>query len=319
MSAPTLPEYDPTDITESAVINGLVRTWNHRATVRKREPELDDLFDLTLADYPEALIPFSGHERFLALDADVQNRIRAWAWIAYNKTVMDIEQFVVNPGFGLLVRDGFGIGIGDTHRIATLQAMVDEEYHTLMHLNASVLTRKHRGWQLSETQLPHCRTVREHGDAVARADDPRHAAILRLAYTTVAETSISAYLGLMTEDKSVQPVNRSTVALHRRDELCHSSIAGELTKIVYDSLDDGDRARLLAALATGLEAFTGSDYTTWAAILDAEHIEGAEQMLRDIEDDAGDARVVQDCSAIQRLCDELGVDLPHANAEPHQV
>ena len=109
MMPPALPEYDRADAVESAIINGLVRTWGHRATVRKPEVDLDELFDPTKADYPEDLIPFHRHDRYLALDENTQNRLRAWAWIAYNKNVMDIEQYVVNPGFGMLSRDEFAV------------------------------------------------------------------------------------------------------------------------------------------------------------------------------------------------------------------
>jgi alpha-N-dichloroacetyl-p-aminophenylserinol N-oxygenase len=308
MMLPALPDYDHADPVESAIINGLVRTWSQRATVRKQEVDLDDLFDPAKADYPEELIPFHSHDRYLALDENTQNRLRAWAWIAYNKSVMDIEQFVVNPGFGMLLRDEFGVGFGDKHKIAAVQAMVDEEYHTLMHLNASALTRRRRQWALPDTLLPRSRTVREHDAELAAAAPGRPAAIVRLAYTAAAETSISGYLALMSENDAIQPVNCATVALHRRDELCHSSVTGELLKIVFGELDSDERRQLVAALGTAVEAFTGSDFSTWAAILRAERVEGADQIIRDVEDASVGQRVVQDCSAIRRLCRDLGVE-----------
>ncbi len=160
--------------------------------------------------------------------------------------------------------------------------MVDEQYHTLMHLNASAVIRRRRGWHMPESVLPPCRTVREHRAAVAAAPDPRGQALIRLAFTTVAETSISAFLALMTEDAELQPVNRTTVALHRRDELSHASLAAELLKMVFTELGPGDRAQLLAALAAGIEAFTGSDLGTWAAIVDAERVPGGRAMLADV-------------------------------------
>ena len=160
-----------------------------------------------------------------------------------------------------------------------MQAMVDEQYHTLMHHNASVLTRRRRGWMLPESVLPPSRTVRAHREAVARAASPRAEALVRLAFTTVAETSISAYLGLLTEDDALQPVNRATVALHRRDELCHSSLAAELLKIVFAELGRTDRRVLLDALADGIVAFTGGDAATWAAIVEHERIPGGKELI----------------------------------------
>lgn len=305
---PELPGHDPTDPVESAVIRGLSRSWGRRAAVKKDEPDLDAMFEPTLRDFPDTMIPFHNDPRYLALDEHHRARIGAWAWIAYNKNVIDIEQHVVNPGFGLITSDVFGLGPHDTVTVGVLQAMVDEQYHTLMHQNANSLTRRRRGWAMPDAVLPPCRTVRAHDAAVAHALDPRHAALIRLAFTTVAETSISAYLGLFTGDETVQPVNRSTVAVHRRDELCHSSLAGELLTMVFDELDATERELLLDALATGIEAFTGNDMGTWAAIVAHEQIPGGKAMLADTAAAATAQPVVQDCSAIRRLCGHLGVE-----------
>lgn len=304
---PSLPPFDPADPVESAIISSLAASWPRRATVKRHELDLDDLFDADKDDYPDQLIPFRDDDRFRRLDEPTGDRIRAWAWIAYNKNVMDVEQYVVNPGFRLLSQDAFGTGLGDSLTVATLQAMVDEQYHTLMHLNASALTRRRRGWDMPESRLPYGPTVRHHHAAVAAADTPRESALVSLAYTTVAETSISSYLGLMTDDEQLQPVNRATVVLHRRDEYCHSSIAGELLKIVYERLARDDRRILLSGLADGLRAFESNDYGTWNAVMESEHVRHGVALVADAAHDAERRKLVQDCSAIRRLCDDLGV------------
>ncbi|NLU84733.1 diiron oxygenase [Rhodococcus sp. HNM0569] len=307
LQAPPLPAHDPADPVENAVIRGLSRSWPRRAAVKKKEPDLDELFDPDRDDYPESLMPFRTHPRYDALDEERRARLRAWAWIAYNKSVVDIEQYVVNPGFGVITSDVFGLGPGDTTTIGVMQAMVDEQYHTLMHQNANALTRRRRGWSLPDAVLPHGRTVRAHDAAVAAAADPRAAALVRFAYATVAETSISAYLGLLTGDERLQPVNRSTVAVHRRDELCHGSLAGELLTMVFDSLGAAERDRLLDLLAVGVDEFTASDLETWTAIVRHEAVPGGDGMMRDVAEFAANAPVVQDCSAIGRLGASLGV------------
>ncbi|MFF0813651.1 diiron oxygenase [Rhodococcus sp. NPDC003318] len=307
-----LPEHDPTDPVESAVIRGLVRSWPRRATVRRNEaaldgPTMDDLFDPDHADYPEQLLPFAGHPGFEGLDATVRARILAWAWIAYNKNVVDIEQDVVTPGFGVLFRDGLGAGLSDTSRAAAVQAMVDEEYHTLMHLNASALTRRRRGWPLPDAALPDGVTVRRHREAVAAADGPRAAALTTVAYATVAETSIPDYLALIANDESIQPVNRATVVLHRRDECAHASVAGELIVLVHDTLDARDRRVLESAMRDGADAFTATDTAVWSAILRAENVPDADAILREVTADPTRRRFLQDCSAVERLFARFGV------------
>lgn len=307
LHGPWLPSYDPTDVVENAVVSRLAGNWGRRASVKRSEPELDDLFDPAKADIPEELIPFRDHDRYRGLDDEKKNRLRAWGWIAYNKNVIDIEQYVVNPGFSVLSQDAFGTGLGDPLMVATMQAMVDEQYHSLMHLNASILTREKRGLPPLEKHLPYSLTVRRHHAVTGVADDPRERALTSLAFTTVAETSISEYLGLITENEALQPVNRATVALHRRDEVCHASISGELLKMVYEKLSADDRRILLNGLAEGVAAFTGNDFSTWSAILGFEGVAGAEEMIHDVQSDRGRQRLGLDCSAIRRLCDEIGI------------
>ncbi|SDU21269.1 diiron oxygenase [Gordonia westfalica] len=306
-----LPDHDASDPLETAVISGLVRSWPRRATVRRNETELDvptmdDLYDDTRVDYPESLLPFAGHPNWERLDEDVRSRVRAWGWIAYNKDVVDVEQDVVTPAFGLLFRDAFGTGFSDAGRAAVVQSMVDEEYHTLMHLNASALTRRRRGWALPDATLPQSSTVRGHREAVARADSPRAAALTTLAYATVAETSIGDYLTLIATDPTIQPVHQATVALHRRDERAHASVAVEMIAMVHDKLDSDDRTFLARALRDGVEAFTATDTAVWSAILAAEQIPDGDAMLREVADDPDRSRFLQDCSAIDRLLARFG-------------
>jgi len=303
---PELPGHDTGDPVAAAVIRGLTRSWPRRAAVKKSEPDLDALFESARDDFPDTLLPFHTHPRYLALDEPARARLRAWGWIAYNKNVIDIEQYVVNPGFGLITSDVFGLAPPDTVVVGVMQAMVDEQYHTLMHQNANALTRRGRGWALPDAVLPACRTLRAHRAELQRAVDPRHAALVQLAFTTVAETSISAYLALFTGDETVQPVNRATVAVHRRDELCHATLTGELFTTVFAELDAADRELLFDALAAGVDAFTGGDMTTWAAIVAHEQVPGGRELIADTAAATAHQPVVQDCSAIRRLCASVG-------------
>ncbi len=54
LEQPSLPEFDSDDVVESAVVARLAKNWSQRATVKKPEPELDDLFDLAKQDFPDA-------------------------------------------------------------------------------------------------------------------------------------------------------------------------------------------------------------------------------------------------------------------------
>ncbi|MFJ5223287.1 diiron oxygenase [Streptomyces sp. NPDC088400] len=302
-----LPAYDPQDPVENAVIGRLSGNWHRRAAVKRQEPVLDDLFEPDRPDYPDSLLPFHDHPTYRALDDETRAKLRAWAWIAFNKNVMDIEQHVVNPGFGLLMTDVFDTGLGETMTVAVTQAMVDEQYHTLMHLNASAVTRRRRGWRMPDSALPLGYKARRYGQRMALASEAGHREIDTLAYTTVAEISINAYLDLIADNEVIQPINRTTAALHNRDEHCHASIADEIAKAAYARLAPPRRDLFLAALADGMEAFAANDFRTWHRIVDLVGVEGGRNMVLDVEHDASRRRLLQDFGALHRLCDEMEV------------
>ncbi|OYD68950.1 diiron oxygenase [Rhodococcus sp. OK302] len=308
VAPPTLPGFDAEDPAESAIVRRLAENWSRRAAVKRSELELEDLFDTTKLDYPDSLLPFAQHPTYLALTPEQQVRLRAWAWIAFNKNVMDIERAVVNPGFELLAVDAFDIGFGDSVEVAVNQAMVDEQYHTLMHLNASSLTRRGRGLSLPTKLLPEVQTVRSRAQALAECPDARSRAVVSLAYMTVAEISISSYLDVIIDGEEIQPVNRATVRLHNRDELCHASIADALAVSVFEALDADARRRFADGAAEAMAAFAGNDFGAWQAIMDAEEISGGNRMIEDIKHSPGSELLVQDFSGIRKLFDTLGVD-----------
>jgi hypothetical protein len=302
-----MADHDPDDPVENAVIGRLAGNWTRRASVKRAEPDLDDLFEPSRPDYPEAMLPFRDHPAYQAADDDTKAKLRAWGWVSFNKNIMDIERRVVNPGFELLANDTFDTGFDESMTIAVTQAMVDEQYHTLMHLNASAVLRRRRGWRMPESALPIGHKARRYRHRIAEATDFEQHSLSALAFTTVAEVSINAYLDLVADDSEIQPINRVTATLHNRDEYCHASIADEIAKAAYARFAPGQRRYFLAALVDGLEAFAANDYTTWYRIVELVNLPGGQEMLRDIESDPSRKRLLQDFSALYRLCGEMGV------------
>lgn len=49
---------DAASAIETAIVSRLAGNWGRRATVKKAEPDLGDLFDPAKPDYPFALTPF---------------------------------------------------------------------------------------------------------------------------------------------------------------------------------------------------------------------------------------------------------------------
>lgn len=126
-----------------------------------------------------------------------------------------------------------------------------------------------------------------------------------LAFCTVSELSISAYLHLLSDDKDIQVINSTTVRLHNRDEVCHSSISGELAKIVYDYLTPAQRRFFVDTMITALRAFVANDYTTWHRILELEGIPDADRMIKEVQEDGSRLNLVRDFGGLHNLLTEM--------------
>lgn len=304
---PGLPPFDPADVAESAVIRRLAGNWRRRATVKRDEPDLDALFEADRADYPERIIPFRDHPTWQMLPEDVRSRLLSWAWIAYNRHTVLAEQRVANPAFALVMEGEFpGLG-GHDMEIALAQAMVDEQYHSLMHISASALTRRKRGRAFPDSALPESHTARTHQHLREQCTQRWQRSLTTLAFATVSEISINAYLDLLAEDRDIQVLNSTTARLHNRDEYCHASISDEMAKLVYDVLDAEKRRFFLDMLVAGLEAFVATDYTTWTTILRIEAVPGWQRMVADVRAESSTSRLVRDYSGLYSLMSDMDV------------
>jgi len=305
MEIPGFPPFDPTDPVENAVITRLAGNWHRRATVKRKEPELEDLFELDRPDYPEHLVPFVGHPTWEALDPELCDRMLSWAWLAYNKHTVLAEQRVVNPAFAYVIEGEFPSLGGPALETSLAQAMVDEQYHTLMHLNASTITRRKRMIDTPDTVLPAPHVVQKLAEMREACAHSWERKLTTLAFATVSETSISAYLHLLSNDKDIQVINSTTVQLHNRDEICHSSITAELAKTVYDFLDKNQQRFFVDTMMTGLEAFVANDYGTWRQILALHGVAGADRMIAEVQHDAARKNLVRDFSGLRSLLGDM--------------
>lgn len=302
-----VPRHNPDDQVESAVIRRLVGNWHRRATVKREEPDLDELFEPERPDYPEGILPFHDHPTYRLLDPARKSEILSWAWIAYNRHTIMAEQKVANPAFALVMEGEYPMLHDEALNISLAQAMVDEQYHTLMHLNASAVTRRRRGRPMLDHELPLSHTAREHQRLRDGASERWRKSLTTLAFATVSEISINAYLDLLADDPDIQPVNSSTAKLHNRDEYCHASISAVLAEMVYSELDVEKRQHFREMLFAGLEAFVATDYATWHRIIDLVGVEGGSEMLMDCQADTSRKRLVRDYTGLHTLIERIGI------------
>lgn len=303
---PGVPSFDPNDEVENAIIGRLASNWHRRAAVKRREPDLDDLFDLARPDFREDMVPIRSHPIWDTLSDETRSRLLSWGWVSYNRNTVLIEQRIVNPAFEKVLDGAFPALGGAALEIAIAQAMVDEQYHSLMHMTGSAVTRRKRKRSYSDHVLPESHITQIHRRHRDEHTEGWQKNLTSLAFATVAEISINAYLDLLANDKEIQIINSTLVKLHNRDEYCHSSIAGEMAKQVYERLTADQQHFFLEKLIAGMEAFIAPDFETWETILEFEGVKGWERAAADVRASQSGVHLVQDHSGLHTLLSEMG-------------
>lgn len=243
----------------------LTRRWGRRVAVKKNELDLDGHFDVTRPDFPEHLVPvlnLPGAER---LDRDARERILSAAWIAYNAKTAAIEDEIILPACRLMLLDRIPVRRDDVAVEALHQTIIDEHYHILMCHNAVGVTRRRR--DLGDVRFaPDVWSV-VRGRAAARSGlSGIDRDIVDIAFSLAAETTISGFLSALSTAADIQPMNRITTDLHRRDESGHAVVFRELCGSLYRSLDDGQQRMFREALVHGLAAFRSADLDPWVTV-----------------------------------------------------
>jgi len=254
---------------ESAVMRRFAGNWHRRAVVKKPEPDLNDLFEKERPDFPLFMTPLHGHPVLDSLDGETVQKMLFFAGLAFHKFTIEIESEIVAPAFAGVLNGRFPVVGGPQAQTAIVQATVDEQYHTLLHMNAAQVMRDNRRpWAFDSRALPLSDLVTRHNLLRMRAEHAWQRDLVQLAFATVVEVSIGGYLELAAKDKEIQPVNSATAAIHWRDEECHGSIAAEFAKGVFESLDPGRQQYFMEMMVEAARQFSEKDFTLWHAIAD---------------------------------------------------
>ncbi|KND28698.1 AurF N-oxygenase family protein [Streptomyces acidiscabies] len=282
----------------------LTRRWGKRVAVKKDELDLDGHFDPALPDFPEQLVPvlaLPGAER---LDRDARARILSAAWISYNAKTAAIEDEIILPACRLMLQERIPVRRDDVAVDALHQTIIDEHYHILMCHNAVGVTRRRR--DLGELRFaPGVWSVVQGREAVRAGLSGFDRDIVDIAFSLAAETTISGFLSALATSREIQPMNRITTDLHRRDEGGHAVVFRELCGSLYRNLDGAQRGMFREALVTGLTAFRSADLEPWVTVA----AQGGFAV------DAGQLRAwaaarpvpARDTGPLQLLLDDLGI------------
>jgi hypothetical protein len=278
--------------------------WEQRATVKKPEMDFDVMYDLNLPDFPLALIPFHGHPDFLKQPEDKRIKLNAWAWLGYNKNTNDGEELVANPAF-LLMSKGFFPGTEHEEVVdASLQAMIDENYHTLLHTQSSMVTKRKRN--LTENiKLPNSYSSRQLVKMQSLYPEQWKKDLLTVLFATVSEVSINAHLDLIADSNDIQPMNKAIAIIHNKDEHAHAAVCVQIAKLMYSAMTPSQKDFFLEALPFALETYVSGDCKTFEAILKGLGFDHIDTLLNDSFQPG--KRIIRDYSGLKRLCDELEI------------
>lgn len=287
------------------LVRHLNQAWPRRAAVCAMADAEPEAFDPQRPDYPGRLVPFFDHPAFQRLDDPVRGSILTWGWMGYNARTIVAEDQVVNPALHHIGRERLEASAWDFQE-ALHETLVDEHYHTLMHLRAMQRTRINRRLT-QELRLPPSVTFRRLQSLQAALREPWEQSLAAVAFAVVAEISVNAFLDVLADDEQIQPSHRAVAQRHNRDEYAHSKVVAEISKVLYAGLPRHQQAFFVKVLPQALRAYLAQDFSMWDAILTQLRVEGGAAMLRDVMHQSPDSQLTRDYSGLRRFADELGI------------
>ncbi len=287
-----------------ALLGNLAASWSRRAQVRK--PELDtSLLDANKDDFIPDLLPFREHPLFESAPPEMQKAVLSCGWLAYNEKTVDIESKIINVACQHVIEhDVPGLEDGASRELAS-ETLIDEAYHILLVCRANQITRQQRG--LTHVTVPECKLIHKMRACQDAHRERWQRILIQLATAIVSEVFISDYLKLLSDETSIQPFNRLTVATHRRDELAHSHIFHNMAKCLYAALGAKERVFFAEVLPLPVRWFANRELDVWQTMLEHIRFPGAARLIRECREIGEDNFSALDCSDLVSLADELGM------------
>jgi hypothetical protein len=274
---------------DHALIRKLVANWPRRTTIRSEkfpwaEPTAAE-YEPARPDYPIRLVPFRDHPLYQDVPQAQRERVLSLAWLTYNERTILAEEHMANPAFTMIMHGAFA-GADEIHVRQSIQhALIDEHFHTLIHMTAMDETRRLRGITTA-WRSPDSVTRRSLLAEQARAVEPWQRALVILAFAVTAEISVNAYLDLLSADETIQPMHKLVTYLHNRDEFAHGQLIVEVIKLLFLHMTERQQCYFIEALPKGLRAYASHDFSAWRAILRHVGVAHADTIVDDCEHDA---------------------------------
>jgi hypothetical protein len=287
-------------------IERLRESWLVRANVRKTGPDLILDYDDGKPDFLTELLPFRDHPLFTKAPEPFKQAALSCGWIAYNEKTVAIESKIVSPACMHLIDNEVAGFPRHRYRDAVAQALVDESFHILLVVQATNVTRRRR--RLAELTLPAFELVGSMQRHQENHPERWKKILVQLATAVVSEVMVSDYLRLLSGAADIQPLNRITTEIHRRDESAHNGLFKSLGAVIYHGLSRREREFFVESLARPSYWFASPELDVWEAMLRQINFPGAETIIADCRAQrrADGARL--DLSTLETLFADLGVE-----------
>lgn len=264
-------------------------------------------FDLNKPDFLSKLLPFENSVHYKTAAQEIQQKVLTCAWIIYNQKTIEIEQHVVTPACTHFISpkgDMKTILSVTSYKQIAAETQADEAFHTLLVQRAIEVTEYYRKIQLT---LPEFHLVAKLSKYKSELQFDWQKTLVQIITAIVSEIFISDYLNILSEDTTVQPINKEVVRVHRIDELRHGKIFDQLAKHLYYALNEEQKAFFADFLPKPIQWFADKDIDVWRAALTHIQFPNLESLVSDAEIENRKSLEKISYTGIVRLAAELGI------------
>ena len=287
-------------------IERLTDSWPVRANVRKALPDATLDYDDNKPDFLTELLPFHDHPNFLNAPEHYKRAALSCGWIAYNEKTVAIESKIVSPACMHLIDGDLPAFQRHHYREAVSQALVDESFHILLVVQANGVTRRRR--RLFELDIPTFELVANMQRHQEKHPERWKKILIQLATAVVSEVLVSDYLSLLSNAASIQPLNRITTEIHRRDESAHNGLFKSLGAVIYHGLNPREKEFFVEALAQPSVWFSSPELDVWESMLRQIDFPNAEPMINDCRAKRRANGIRLNLATLETLFADLGVE-----------
>ncbi len=281
-------------------------SWFGRANVRKMEPELMPVYDPSKPDFLTVLLPFHDHPLYQSAPDEFKRAALSCGWIAYNEKTVAIESKIVSPACMHLI-DGEVSGFPrHSFRDSVAQALTDESFHVLLVVMATGVTRQRR--DLIDLRLPSFDLVASMQRHQEKHPEKWKKILIQMATVVVSEVMVSEYLSRLSNAFDIQPLNRITTEIHRRDESAHNGLFKSLGAVIYHGLNAREREFFVGALSQPSMWFASPELDVWEAMLEQIGFPGAKRIIADCRAQRRAKGIHLDLTTLETLFADLGVE-----------